>query len=130
MSPGMPFLEVVPNDNASTDEPKTVLCLKLDANTDVVLGDRPVFGVAVTIKDDLCGLINKVVNPDVVIGWVNYAQLSKLGCTSKTQYFDAQDYVVNHENQLSFKHPVKIVSVKSKLDESKEILEFVSLQSA
>lgn len=123
----MPFLEVVPNDNASYAKPKQVLCLKLDANTDVVLSDRPVFGVAVTIKDDLNSFVNKVISPDVVIGWVNYAQLSKLGCTSKTQYFDAQDYVVNHSNQLSFKYPVKLISVRSRLDESKEILEFVSL---
>ncbi|GBL03226.1 hypothetical protein [Glaciecola sp. KUL10] len=127
MSTGMPFLEVVPNNKALTTDPKTVLCLKLDANTDVVLGDRPVFGAAVTIKDDLSSLVNTIISPDVVIGWVNYAQLSKLGCTSKAQYFDAQDYVVNNENQLSFKQPVKIISVKSKLDDSKEILEFVCL---
>jgi len=121
----MPFLEVVSNQIFQDNEDNHVLALKLDANTDVVLSDRPVFGIAVTIKADLIQYVDTVIKPNFTIGWINYEALSKLGCTCDKQYFDAQDYITNISNQLCFTRTVRLVAAYSKIGSNKEILKFV-----
>lgn len=129
LSDNMPFLEIVSHDANAQRSTKSqylnkVLSLKLDANTDAVMSDKPVFGVTVTIKDDLVSMVGRILPAGFIFGWVNYAHLSKLGCTSDTQYFDAQDYIDNESNQLSFVSAIKLLSVDSEINSSKEILTF------
>lgn len=112
-------------DRATVPADKPIIDLLLDSNTLVGTGDRPIFGVSVTIAEHLKTLIGRVLMPGVVIGWVNYVDVSKFAClTSDKFYLEAADYIYTKHNQIVLARALKIHSVQDDVKDSKHILSF------
>jgi hypothetical protein len=118
----MPHSEA--NDNLEHTSSSQVLSLVADESSKIVLSDRPVFGANLTFREDIGNLVNSIVYPSQIIGWIDYSQLTKLACLNHQQYFAAQHFIRVHQNQLFFSKTVKIHSVNQNLKASKTILTF------
>ena len=112
-------------DNANS----TVLSLVADEDTKITLSDRPVFGVALTFREDISSLAGLMVYPGQVIGWIDYSATSKLACLHQHQYFDAQHFIKVDRNEISFQQAVRIHEVNSDLNHSNKILTFSIVNS-
>ncbi|MBF7073031.1 hypothetical protein ISG33_06425 [Glaciecola sp. MH2013] len=108
----------------------TVLSLVADADTKITLSDRPVFGVCLTFREDICALEGSIVYPKQVIGWIDYSASSKLACLHQHQYFDAQQFINIDSNEISFLQAVRIHEVNRNLNNSNQILTFSIVRSA
>jgi hypothetical protein len=124
----MPHSEA--NDNLQDMSDHRILSLVADEDCKIILSDRPVFGANLTFKEDIGDLIDTIVFPNQLIGWIDYSQLTKLACLNQQQYFDAQQFISVQENQLFFSQIVKVHSVNKNLKESKTILTFSLLPKA
>jgi hypothetical protein len=101
-----------------------VLSLVADESSQIILSDRPVFGANITFREDIANLVNSLVYPSQIIGWIDYSQLTKLACLNHQQYFAAQHFIHVHQNQLFFSQTVRIHTVNKNLKASKTILTF------
>jgi hypothetical protein len=112
------------NNNLERASGHRILTLVADEDSKIILSDRPVFGANLTFREDIVNLVNNVVYPNQIIGWIDYSQLTKLACLNQQQYFDAQHFIHVEQNQLFFSQPVKVHSVNQNLKQSKTILTF------
>ncbi len=100
----MPHSEA--NDNLEQPSEGKILSLVADENTEIILSDLPVFGASITFREDIASLQNSNVYP--------YQQ----------HYFDAGHFIRVKQNQLFFSKTVKVHTVNTDLNNSKQILTF------
>ena len=106
-------------------KPRPILTLVLDDNTEISMADKPVFGTPVTISEKTKSFIGKVLMPGVVIGWVNYVDVSKFACiTQDNHYLQAEEFIYTENNQIILAKALKILSIDEFMHESKQILTF------
>lgn len=104
---------------------KPVIKLMLDCTTVIQLGDKPIFGVDITINETLRSLAGKIILPGVILGWVNYVDISKFACfTSDNRYLEANNYLHTKNNQIVVSKAIKIHEIDENMAKSKYILSF------
>lgn len=111
-------------------ETKHLLTLVLDEHTDVAMSDRPIFGTTVTIREDIEALIGKVLQAGLVVGWLNYVDVTKFACISDDKHFqEASNYFYATSNQLVLSKPILLHAVHPHMSESKQLFTFSNLTS-
>lgn len=118
----MPHSEA--NDNLEEKSKWKILSLVADETTVITLSDLPVFGASVTLREDIAILQNSIVDPSQLIGWIDHSSLTKLACLHQQHYFDAGQFMRVNKNQLFFSQTVKVHTVNTDLNNSKQILTF------
>jgi hypothetical protein len=114
-------------NNISHSQKRTayLLTLVLDENTDVAMADRPIFGTTVTIRDDIESLIGGVLQAGLVIGWLNYVDVTKFACISDDRHFqEACHYFHVESNQLILSKPVVLHNVDNNMSKTKQLFTF------
>ncbi len=109
----------------TSDYVRPTLRLIVDESTAVQVGDRPIFGSQITIRDSLASLNGKVLLPGLIIGWVDYVETTKFGClTSEDHYIDASKFLYVEKNQLVLAKPIKLIHFPEDIKSSKQIFSF------
>ncbi len=104
---------------------KKLLKLVLDENTDIALGDKPIFGAEVTICEDISSMVGRTVFPGTVLGWVDYVAINKFGCiNSHNHYIDASEFLHTHQNQVVISKAIKVINFDNNLKRTHHILTF------
>ncbi|GEM_PF-4140039 len=99
--------------------------LLVDDDTDVAIGDKPIFGHHVTIDNELLARQGKMLPANTVIGWLNYISLSKFGCVNKEKkYVDASNYFDVKHNMLVLRRPAELIEIDIEMGSSKKLLKF------
>ncbi len=113
---------------SSTKQQVASIRLIIDKETGVQVGDKPIFGSQITIKESLSDMVGQVLNPGLVIGWVDYVETRKFGClTSQNEYIDASNYLCVDKNQIIVSQPIKLLEVHENIKTSKQIFSFCKL---
>lgn len=113
---------------SSTKQQIASIRLIIDKETGVQVGDRPVFGSQITIKENLSDMVGQILNPGLVIGWVDYVETKKFGClTNQNEYIDASNYLCVDKNQIVVSQPIKLLEVHKDIKSSKQIFSFCKL---
>jgi hypothetical protein len=106
-----------------------VIKLLLDRNTVIYVGDKPVFGADVTMSESLKSFGGKIILPGVILGWVNYVEISRFACfTLDNHYVEANNYIRSIHNQIILSKAIKVHDVDSNMAKSKYILSFSELR--
>lgn len=104
-----------------------LLTLVLDEHTDVAMSDRPIFGTTVTIRDDIESLIGSVLQAGLILGWLNYVDVTKFACiTDDKHYQEASHYFKAESNQLLLTRPLLLHKVDASMSRSKQLFTFSS----
>ncbi|MEM0909433.1 MAG: hypothetical protein AAGJ37_00575 [Pseudomonadota bacterium] len=99
--------------------------LLVDDETDVAIGEKPIFGHHVTIDKHLLERKGRMLPANTVLGWLNYISLSKFGCINKEKkYVDASNYFGVKHNFLVLRHPAELMEIDTKMQASKQLLKF------
>lgn len=99
--------------------------LLVDDETDVAIGDKPIFGHHVTIDNQLLERQGRMLPANTVLGWLNYISLSKFGCVNKEmKYIDASNYFMVEHNMLMLRRPAVLVEIDCEMRASKKLLKF------
>ncbi|MGQ8365718.1 hypothetical protein [Glaciecola sp. 1036] len=102
----------------------TLLSLLVDNETDVTIGDKPIFGISVTIDQKLLENKNRLLSSGTIIGWVNYIGINKFACvTIDNHYVDPSDYFIIEENTIKLARPAIILSIDADMSKSKHLFE-------
>ena len=105
--------------------------LLVDDETDVAIGDKPIFGHHVTIDSQLLKRQGKMLPAHTVLGWLNYISLSKFGCVNKEKkYVDASNYFEVQHNMLVLKVPAELMEIDDTMQASKKLLKFKFAKTA
>lgn len=101
-----------------------VVYLLVDDDTEVAIGERPIFGIHVTIDEKLFDSIGKILPSGTVIGWLDYVTMNKFGCVNQDKhYVDASKYFVNHSNQLQLCRPAELLDIDKDMQTTKRLLQ-------
>lgn len=107
------------------NETNHLLTLILDKHTDVAMSDRPIFGTTVTIREDIESLIGHVLQAGLVLGWLNYVDVTKFACIDEDKYFqEASQYFRAEANQLVLLKPLILHKVDADMSHSKQLFTF------
>lgn len=99
--------------------------LIVDNENSVAMSDRPVFGSAVTLDENLPNKLGDVLPAHSVIGWLDYVDVSKFACINhKQQYVCASNFLYTLQNQLITKKDIKLISFDKDMNTSKILLIF------
>jgi hypothetical protein len=102
-----------------------VIRLLIDSATVIHVGDKPIFGVDVTISEKLKSLAGNIILPGVILGWVNYLEISKFACfTVDNHYVEANKFLYTTQNQIVLSKAIKIHEVNEDMANSKYICSF------
>jgi hypothetical protein len=102
-----------------------LLTLVLDEHTDVAMSDRPIFGTTVTIRDDIESLIGSVLQAGLIVGWLNYVDVTKFACiTDDKHYQEASHYFKAESNQLVLVKPLMLHDVDTLMSRTKQLFTF------
>jgi hypothetical protein len=107
----------------NTDKP--IIRLLLDNATVIHVGDKPIFGVDVTISESLKSVAGKIILPGVILGWVNYIDVSKFACiTPDNHYVEATNFIYTAHNQIIVSKAIKVHEFDENMSKTKHILSF------
>ena len=102
-----------------------MLKLVLDTKNTVGVGDRPIFGVNVTIKESVLNTLGKPIGKGEVIGWVDYIDVNQFGCFTNDQHYTcASDFLHTEQNQLIVNKPIVIHTLDYNMNNSKALFSF------
>ncbi|MFT6268405.1 MAG: hypothetical protein ACJAVV_001213 [Alphaproteobacteria bacterium] len=105
-----------------------IITLLIDSDTVVHIGDKPIFGDDVTINENVRSLVGTILLPGVILGWVNYVDISKFACiTPDNRYIEATNFLHTSQNKIVVSTPIKIHDVDANMSHSKNILRFSAL---
>lgn len=97
----------------------------VDNNTGIQIGDKPIFGVDITISEKIKDFIGSIVQPGVVIGWVNFVGAGAFAClTNDGRYIEASKFLSLEKNQIVLSQQIKLHGVAEDLSSSKYIFTF------
>ncbi|MBT1449420.1 hypothetical protein KJ365_00875 [Glaciecola sp. XM2] len=110
------------------DKNAKLLTLVLDEETDVAMADKPVFGTTVTIRDDIDSFIGTVLHAGLILGWLNYVDVTKFAClTENKHYLEAANYFHTEQNQLVLSKPIILHEVDNSMNKTKQVIRFSAL---
>lgn len=117
----------MPSDNILKYVPKKEgrLRLVVDCENIVTMGDRPIFGSAVTLDENLPKTIGKVIEAGSVIGWVNYIDVSNFACINNDQrYVCASNFLFTSQNELKLSKNIRLISLNEDMNTTKSLMTF------
>lgn len=119
------MLREVPKSSGLATKTTPIIKLMLDNTTVIHIGDKPIFGVDVTISETLKNLAGKVLLPGLIVGWVNYIDMSKFACiTIDNHYIEVTEYLRTAHNQLLLSKAIKLHEIDENMSKTKYILSF------
>ncbi|WP_371194469.1 hypothetical protein [Glaciecola sp. SC05] len=102
-----------------------VFTLVLDDHTDVGMSDKPIFGTSVTIREDIESLIGCVLQAGLIVGWLNYIDVTKFACISDGKHYqEASNYFHTKSNQLVLSKPILLHKVDTSMNRTKQLFTF------
>lgn len=126
MTSGFQTAQMKKSSNQTTE----CLTLVLDESVDVALADKPIFGTTVTIREDVVNLVGKALHAGLVLGWLNYIDVSKFACiTDGYHYVEAKQYFHSKQNQLIIAKPLVLQEVNSDMNKTKQLLRFYEIKN-